>query len=166
MYAAFVSDLKLTPELEMFFNDVVFPLNYLKMIWRRLPKIGKMELAPLLCSLEIRIRGGPWGEEIIRALMMKGKELAESFQRSSSCVEGRNGVLSLNHHRFHRLNERSLRVLTIVHNFDVQRPDGTTAAERFFETKHENLFESLVTNVIIPGKPQSQRHNRKMQVAA
>ncbi len=166
MYAAFVSDLKLTPELEMFFNDVVFPLNYLKMIWRRLPKTGKMELASLLCSLEIRIRGGPWGEEVSRALMMKGKELAETFQRSSSCVEGRNGALSLNHHRFHRLNERSLRVLTIVHNFDVRRLDGTTAAERFFEAKHENLFESLVTDVAIPGKPQSQRHQRKTQVAA
>ena len=96
----------------------------------------------------------------------EGKELAETFQRSSSCVEGRNGALSLNHHRFHRLNERSLRVLTIVHNFDVRRLDETTAAERFFEAKHENLFESLVTNVAIPGKPQSQRHHRKTQVAA
>ena len=92
--------------------------------------------------------------------MRKGKEMAEMFQRSSSCVEGRNGMISLNYHRFHRLNERSLKVLTIIHNFDARRSDGSTAAERFFETKHENLFESLVANVRIPKKPQRQHHDK------
>ena len=87
--------------------------------------------------------------------------MAETFQRSSSCVEGRNGVLSLNYHRFHRLNERALKALTIVHNFDTKRKDGTTAAERFFGAKHENLFESLVANVRIPGKPKQQHHDKQ-----
>jgi hypothetical protein len=165
MYAAFVADLQLTFEQETFFNNVIFPLSYLKMIWRRLPKTGKIELVPLLNNLEIKIRGSPWEEKFKNALMMKGKELAENFQRSSSCVEGRNGALSLNHHRFHRLNEKSLKVLTIVHNFDVQRSDGTTAAERFFEMKHESLFESLVTNVAIPSRPQNQHHDLKKRLA-
>jgi len=91
--------------------------------------------------------------------MKKGKEMAELFQRSSSCVEGRNGMLSLNYHRFHRLNERTLKTLTIIFNFHVRREDGSTAAEQFFETKHKNLFYSLVKNVKIPGKPRKQNHD-------
>jgi hypothetical protein len=46
-----------------------------------------------------------------------------------------------------------------VHNFDVRRADGTTAAERFFEVKHENLFNSLVINVRTPGGPKQQYHD-------
>lgn len=85
--------------------------------------------------------------------------MVEVFQRSSSCVEGRNGVLSLLMHRFHNLEEKTLRVLSIVHNFGVQRTDGTTAAERFFESKHSDLFEYLVTNVRIPARPKRQHHD-------
>lgn len=159
VYAAFVEGLRLSVGQEKFFNEVIFPLNYLKMIWRRLPKKDKEQHKMLMQDLEVRMRDGPWPEELKQELMRKGREMAETFQRSSSCVEGRNGMLSLNYHRFHRLNARSLQVLTIVHNFDVRRPDGTTAAERFFEAKHENLFESLMANVRIPGKPQRQHHD-------
>ena len=51
-------------------------------------------------------------------------------------------------------------LIDLIHNFDVRRKDdGTTAAERFFGARHENLFESLVTNVRIPSKPQKQHHD-------
>lgn len=165
IYAAFVEGLRLGIEQESFFNEVIFPLSYLKMIWRRLPKKAKEKHKQLLQNLEARIRDAPWPEELKFEWMNKGREMAEIFQRSSSCVEGRNGVLSLNYHRFHRLNERSLKVLTIMHNFDTRRSDGTTAAERFFEAKHENLFESLVTNVRIPGRPQKQYHDIQKRLA-
>lgn len=98
------------------------------------------------------------------ALMRRGKEIAEMFQRSSSCVEGRNGVLSLLMHRFHNLGEKTLKVLGIVHNFGVRRKDGTTAAERFFGSKHEDLFEYLVTNVRIPGRPKRQHHDLRKRL--
>ena len=117
------------------------------MIWRRLPKKAKVEHEQLLRNLEARIRDGPWSENAKNKWMGHGSEVAQIFQRLSSCVEGRNGVLSLNHHRFHRLNPKGLRVLTIIHNFDVRRSDGTTAVERLFGTKHENLFDYLVANV-------------------
>jgi len=159
VYAAFVESLGLGIEQEGFFNEVIFPLSYLKMIWKRLPKRGKEENKQLLQSLEIKIRDAPWPEELKQEWMKKGREMAEIFQRSSSCVEGRNGVLSLNYHRFHRLNERTIKVFTIIHNFDVRRSDGTTAAERFFEAKHDNLFECLVANVRIPNRPKKQHHD-------
>lgn len=164
VYAAFVEGLRLSIEQEKFFNEIVFPLSYLKMTWRRLAKKDKEQNKTLMQDLEVRMRDGPWPEELKQELLKKGREIAETFQRSSSCVEGRNGMLSLNHHRFHRLNARSLQVLTIVHNFDVRRSDGTTAAERFFEAKHENLFESLVANVRIPDKPQRQYHDMQKRL--
>jgi hypothetical protein len=117
-----------------------------------------------LKSFEGKIRDAPWSDEFKKEWIKKRQELAETFQRSSSCVEGRNGALSLNHHRFHRLNARTLKALTIVHNFDVRRSDGTTAAERFFEAKHANLFDSLVANVRIPGRPQQQKHDMQRRL--
>jgi hypothetical protein len=164
IYAAFTEGLQLSIEQERFFNEVTFPLSYLKMIWRRLSKKDKDQHKKLMQDLEDRMRDGPWSEELKHELMKKGREMAETFQRSSSCVEGRNGMLSLNYHRFHRLNPRSLQVLTIVHNFDVRRSDGTTAAERFFEARHENLFDSLVANVRIPSRPQQQHHDMQKRL--
>jgi hypothetical protein len=164
IYAAFVEGMRLSIEQEKFFNEVIFPLSYLKMIWRRLPKKDKEQYKVLIQDLEARARDGPWPEELKQELMKKGREMAETFQRSSSCVEGRNGVLSLNYHRFHRLNPRSLKVLTIIHNFDVRRSDGTTAAERFFEARHESLFDSLVANVRIPGRPKKQYHDMQKRL--
>jgi hypothetical protein len=160
IYAAFLDGLGLDPEQTIFFNEVIFPLCYLKMTWRRLTTKVKEEHKELLKSLEEKIRNAHWSDEFKKKWMKQGQELAETFQRSSSCVEGRNGVLSMNHHRLHRLNARTLKALTVIHNFDVRRSDGTTAAERFFEAKHANLFEYLVANVRIPGRPQQQRHDR------
>jgi Family of unknown function (DUF6399) len=62
---------------------------------------------------------------------MVAKNCAQLFQRSSSCVEGRNGHLSLWHHGLHKLSTRKLKVLTTLHNYYIRGADGTTAAERF-----------------------------------
>ncbi|WP_368733858.1 DUF6399 domain-containing protein [Desulfobacter hydrogenophilus] len=46
--------------------------------------------------------------------------------------------------------------LTVIHNFHLKRPDGTTAAERFFENKPINMFEWLVENMPLPARPRSR----------
>lgn len=148
--------LDLNVDQAKFFTQVVFPICYLKMIWRRLPKKEQENIAHLLGKLHKKLKKGAWPEEYKEALIRRGKELAETFQRSSSCVEGRNGVLSLMMHRFCRFSEKTMRVLSMVHNFGVRRKDGSTSAERFFEGKHAELFDHLVKNVRIPGKPQLQ----------
>lgn len=158
-YKSFVDGLTLDSELEKYFNEVIFPLSYLQMIWKRLPKKDKEMLKGLRRDLEIKLLDPPYPEELKKALMEKGLECAEMFQRSSSCVEGRNGVLSLYHHRFHHLGIRSLKALTVVHNFHIRRSDKTTAAQRCFGNEHENLFESLVGNVCIPSCPKQQHHD-------
>lgn len=85
------------------------------------------------------------------------EECAQLFQRSSSCVEGRNGQLALRHHGFHRIREGKLAALTAVHNYFIKRSDGSTAAERLFGAKPRDMFEYLLGRVDLPGRPAKKR---------
>jgi Family of unknown function (DUF6399) len=86
-------------------------------------------------------------EEERKEVDQVAKETAGLFQRSSSCVEGRNGRLSLQHHGHGPVSERRLKALTVVHNYMVKRGNGTTAAERFFGQKHEDVFSWLLDRI-------------------
>jgi hypothetical protein len=89
-------------------------------------------------------------------LKHKAQMLAEVFQRSSSNVEGRNGYLSLRNHQLRGLDHpRKRACLTAVHNFFLTRPDGTTAAERFFGQKPRSMFAAILGAVEIPPAPLS-----------
>lgn len=89
----------------------------------------------------------------------RARELAGLFQRSSSCVEGRNAQLSLRHHGMHRLSEQKLNALTVIHNYYLKRPDGTTAAERFYESKPIDMFEWLLGKM--PQVPRPKNGTKK-----
>jgi hypothetical protein len=69
------------------------------------------------------------------------------FQRTSSAVEGRNGVLSRMNHTQRSIPVRRLKVATVIHNFGIQREDGTTAAERLFGEKFPDLFTWIVEHM-------------------
>lgn len=84
-------------------------------------------------------------------------ECAQLFQRSSSCVEGRNGVLALRRHSLHRLTPRKLAALTVVHNYGTTRADGTTAAGRFFGRRPRDLFVYLLDRLPPPARPAACR---------
>lgn len=96
-----------------------------------------------------------------QAIEQVARECAELFQRSSSCVEGRNGQLALRHHSLHRLRDRKLTALTTVHNYFVKRSDGTTAAERFFGSKPRSLLKWILERVDLPGWPAQKRSGQK-----
>ncbi len=70
--------------------------------------------------------------------------LCAKYQRTSSAVEGRNGYLSGLHHAGRGLSEQTLKVLTIIHNFDLKRADDTTAAQRLFDHRFPDLFKWVV----------------------
>jgi hypothetical protein len=94
-------------------------------------------------------------EEVQRA----AQECVGLFCRSSSCVEGRNGRLSLFHHGQARLSEKRLKALTAVHNYVVRREDGTTAAERFFGQKQRDAFTWLLQRMPdLPHPAAKRRH--------
>lgn len=71
--------------------------------------------------------------------------IAASWQRSSSAIEGRNGILSQRHHGLRGISENKLRTLTALHNYFSKRNDGTTAAERFFCASHVNIFRETIS---------------------
>lgn len=85
------------------------------------------------------------------------RQCAGLFQRSSSCVEGRNGRLSLHHHGQGRLGAAKLKALTAVHNYVLKRADGTTAAERFFGSKPRDAFDWLLQRMPELPRPAAKR---------
>ena len=80
------------------------------------------------------------------------------FQRASSAVEGRNGYLSQANHCARGTPTQRLKVLTVIHNFDLKRADGTTAAERLFGTPFPDLFDWVVERMgalPVPRRPRA-----------
>lgn len=86
----------------------------------------------------------------------EAKRLGAVFQRSSSNVEGRNGYLSLRSHQLRGLDlPRKRQCFTAIHNFFLTRPDGTTAAERFFGQKPRSMFAAILESVELAPAPLS-----------
>jgi len=73
--------------------------------------------------------------------------MANNYQRTSSAIEGRNGYLTRLHHAGRGFSQQTLKVLTIIHNFHLKRPDGTTAAQRLFGDEFPDLFEWVVEHM-------------------
>lgn len=84
------------------------------------------------------------GDDLLR-WMQWGRRMCATYQRTSSAVEGRNGYLAQRHHASRGFSIQSLTVLTVLHNFDLKRPDGTTAAQRLFGHPFPDLFESVLS---------------------
>lgn len=75
------------------------------------------------------------------------QEFCAKYQRTSSAVEGRNGYLSKLHHAGRGFSDQSLKALTVIHNFDLKRPDGTTAAQRLLGHPFPDVFESILEHI-------------------
>ena len=166
-----------TPAVEQAVYDHLIPAIYLSLVSEKTRDLEQRDtllveseklLAPLL-SHDGPLAGLETTEKVI--IETVARECAQLFQRSSSCVEGRNGQLALRHHSLHRISNRKLTALTTVHNYFIKRRDGTTAAERFFSSKPRDLFEWLLEQVDLPGRParkrsQPQRRAYLVQAAA
>ena len=74
-------------------------------------------------------------------------QIARTFQRSSSQEEGRNGYLTFVHKAARGLSDQRIKVLTVVHNFDIRSFDNKTPAERLFQQSFPDLFESVLESV-------------------
>lgn len=100
---------------------------------------------------------GQLSDSVRLELEQQAHQAANIFQRSSSCVEGRNGQLSLRHHGLRELTPSKLQALRVIHNYVIRRPDGTTAAQRFFGNKPRALFEWLLKQLPMPARPRQTR---------
>ncbi len=156
-----VSQLHLTPPVSYALHAHLIPAFYLDRVAQTRTEYAGEPLRELAERLRTPLcePGGALAElseAEQSALQKQAKELAEVFQRSSSNVEGRNGYLSLRNHQLRGLDHRRKReCLTAVHNFLLTRPDGTTAAERFFGQKPRAMCAVILESVELPPAPLS-----------
>lgn len=90
--------------------------------------------------------------------------MCAKFQRTSSAVEGRNGYLSGLHHSNRGFTAQTLKVLTIIHNFDIKRDDGSTAAQRLFGQPFPDLFEWVVPQMRELPRPRRTLKTTKSKI--
>jgi hypothetical protein len=167
MVSALTASLKLTAEARRAFREQLLPGLY----WQREALRGRdkeqKEQRRVLSESLLAAAWSPAGvlgqlPEAERANVARvASEAVALFVRSSSCVEGRNGRLSLYHHGQGALSAVRLQSLTAVHNYVVQRADGTTAAERFFGAKPRPVFDCLLEQM-----PELPRPAKKRPAAA
>jgi hypothetical protein len=150
--------------VQQWLRQELIPAYYLS---RAAAKAGTAEerhrLKALATEVLARARSpdGLWGTfslELQAELESRARQCVDIFQRSSSCVEGRNGQLSLRHHALHHLTVRKLQALTVLHNYAAERADGSTAASRFYGAKPQDLFEWLLKRLTLPARPRTARH--------
>lgn len=84
-------------------------------------------------------------EESRSRLRDKSRSCAALFQRSSSCVEGRNSQDQLRQHGAKRVSALRRSAGTALYNHMVQDRAGKTAAERLFKQRLPSLFEHLLS---------------------
>ena len=120
----------------------------------------RQRLRELSQSIFARARSptGLWAAldpQIRHDLEQKAQQCAQIFQRSSSCVEGHNGHLSLKHHALHRLTSIRLQALKVLHNYAACRMDRTTAAERFYGQPPRDIFRWILGRLELPARPRT-----------
>lgn len=158
-----VEALSLEHRVENAVMEILIPGLYIRRVSRQAKSAGeRRRLHQKSCEILAFLQGenGPFNgldPEELNVIKKVGEECACLFQRSSSCVEGRNGQLSLRHHGLHRISNRKLTALTAVHNYFIKRRDGTTPAERFFGTRPREMFEFLLAKMDLPRRPAQRR---------
>ena len=156
-----VAQLDLEPPISFAIHAKLIPSYYLDRVAQTRSVEGGealRELAEQLRASLVEPGGLLWelSPETHEQLHHEAKRLAVVFQRSSSNVEGRNGYLSLRSHQLRGLDlPRKRKCFTAIHNFFLTRPDGTTAAERFFGQKPRSMFAAILASVELAPAPLS-----------
>jgi len=154
-----VDQLDLTPPVSFAMHAKLIPSYYLDRVAQTRTVQGGESLRELAEQLRTPLfePGGvlsTLSAEAQSRLHNEAKRLATVFQRSSSNVEGRNGYLSLRSHQLRGLDlPRKRECFTAIHNFFLTRPDGTTAAERFFGQKPRSMFAAILESVELAPAP-------------
>jgi hypothetical protein len=151
---------RLSPPMVKLMREILIPVCYLRLAADKASTADERKRLQELAELvEARARSPDCVWNSLNAseqvqLRERAHLCATLFQRSSSCVEGRNGHLALKHHALHQLSGRKLSVLTVLHNYFVRRADGSTAAERFYGRPPRDLFDWLLDHMSFPARPR------------
>jgi hypothetical protein len=144
-------------------RNVLIPVLYLGRVIRQTRDAARRkELQAVRNRLlgSLAESGGLWRTLPVglrRTLLAVAQDCVDLFQRSTGCIEGRNGYLSLHQHQMRGLGAALLKALTVVHNFVITRTDGTTAAIRFFGREPQQpLFTYLCQVLPPPARPRKR----------
>jgi hypothetical protein len=165
LLAVWISNWKLSPAVAQWLREDLIPGWYLARTAEKAETASERHrLRELSEKILARARSptGVWGTlspEQRLDLERKAQACADLFQRSSSCVEGRNGHLALKHHALHHFTTRKLQALTVLHNYVMRRVDGTTAAERFYGAAPRDCFTWLLDRLDVPARPRADRRH-------
>lgn len=156
-----LESLSISHDVEIMMRNTLIPAHYLMMASKKAKTAEcRKPIAQLAEQLLSELNSNDAWKNIEQSeqnrLNKAAIECAQLFQRSSSCLEGRNGYLSLRHHGLHHLSTRKLGALTVIHNYFTKRQDHTTAAERFFGKKPRDLFEYLMNTLPSVSRPALQ----------
>ena len=163
-----VQHMALSPMWRRWMEEVLLPLMY----WQqqaartRCPR-RKAKMLQACKALQAQFATHPLTQklapEVLADWQAWAAERAQTFQRASSAVEGRNGYLSQMHHNHRGLPKRRYKVWTVLHNFACRAPDGTTPASRFFRRSFPDLFETVFSQV--GDLPRPRNRNQAMALS-
>ena len=154
-------------ELQRWLLHYLLPVYIWQLTLRRIPAKKKNErLIKHYKKIEQKARDKLIGSKLDRFITESqykecitwAEKTARTFQRSSSQVEGRNGYLAFVHKANRGLQDQRLKVLTVVHNFDIRGFDRKTPAERLFGREFPNLFKFVLENVTAFPEPRKRKH--------
>jgi hypothetical protein len=114
-----------------------------------------LQAHPLTLTLEV---------DAYRYWQSWASDMVTKFQRTTAAVEGRNGYLSQINHCRRGLSARRLQVLSVIHNFDLKRLDGSTAAQRLFKQPHPDLFQTVLAQMQDLPLPRQTAKAAKAQI--
>ncbi len=161
MIDIYLDNMQLSDRDKYLMHNYLIPGHYLKLAAMKERDVDRkadlFEKAQGLLSIvdDLKAFAKASSDRKMEKLEKAARDCAQIFQRSSSCVEGRNAQLALRHQGIHRLSNTHLHALTVMHNYYDRRRDGTTAAERLFEAKPNDLFEFLLNRMDYPARPRN-----------
>jgi hypothetical protein len=85
-------------------------------------------------------------------------DLVAQFQRASSAVEGRHGYLSQLNHCARGTPTQRLKVMTVIHNFDLKRADRVSRLSR-------DQSPAWISQVLAVGSCVKINHNETLHVS-
>ena len=153
-------------DLQMYLLQTLLPWMYWQEILKRTPpkkrnKNLRIYYEQLISDSSIKyaqhLLTQQLSPEQMKICLNWAQDIVLSFQRSSSQVEGRNGYLAFIHKANRGLPENRLKVLAVIHNFDIKRTDGSTPAQRLWKQDFPDLFEFVLQNVTGFKEPRKSR---------
>lgn len=161
-------------EIRVYLLQIILPMMYWQNILTRTPsksrnKDLRVHYKKIIAEVIHKWRVHPVTELLTEEQQLIcqqwAEQIARSFQRSSSQVEGRNGYLAFVHKAHRGLSEHRLNVLTVVHNFDIRGIDNKTPAQRLFQKEFPDIFEFILDNVTSFSQPR-QRKQKPLKTLA